>query len=97
MSPISVRAKKCTDLLTQCSELFRQPDHEDYSGVSSDEISDSLGRFRIWAGNIGALQQAEVKSSLDHRVRDTPKIAAQISKILDDFVESLEDGKCSNS
>ncbi len=52
----------------------------------------SLGRFTIWAGNIGALQPFESKSSLDYRLRDAQKIAIQIAGLLDDLAELLEDG-----
>jgi hypothetical protein len=52
----------------------------------------TVGRFKIWAGNIGAFQPFDLKSSLDFRLRDTPKISTQILEILDDLAESLEDG-----
>jgi hypothetical protein len=93
MSTIASRAKICVDLFTHCVELLHQPDNHNDHGIIENQLDDSLGRFRIWAGNIGALQKKENKSSLDFRLREAPKIAIQISEVLDDLVEGLGDGK----
>jgi hypothetical protein len=53
---------------------------------------DELDRFRIWAGNIGALQHVKVRSSLDYRLRDAPKLGDQISRLLVDLNTALADG-----
>ncbi|KAI9857183.1 MAG: hypothetical protein M1813_008545 [Trichoglossum hirsutum] len=52
---------------------------------------DELDRFRIWAGNIGALQHVKVRSSLDYRLRDAPKLGDQISRLLVDLNTALAD------
>lgn len=80
------------DLFEALNEIFSQPNQQSQYGLSGSEVRDSLGRFRIWAGNIGALQKFASKSSLDYRIREAPKIGAQIISILDDLAESLEDG-----
>jgi hypothetical protein len=36
----------------------------------SDLLDDSLGRFRVWARNLGAFENAESKRSLDYRLRN---------------------------
>lgn len=92
MTTIASRAKTCVDLFAECAELLRQPDYQSDGGISENQVVDALGRYRIWAGNIGALQQAETKSSLDFRLREAPKIATQINEILEELKESLEDG-----
>lgn len=92
MSPIASRAKKSVSLFENLVELLRQPGHEHSYGISEAETTDAFGRFKIWAGNIGAFQPFELKSSLDFRLRETPKISTQILEILDDLAESLEDG-----
>jgi hypothetical protein len=92
MASIALRAKKCVGLFEDLVELLRQPDHQQAYGISDTEITDAFGRFKIWAGNIGAFQQIELKSSLDFRLREVPKISIQILEILDDLAESLEDG-----
>lgn len=92
MSPIASRAKKCAGLFEDLVELLRQPDHQACE-ISDTEATDAFGRFKIWAGNIGAFQQIDLKSSLDYRLRDAAKISTQILENLDDLTESLEDGR----
>ncbi|KAF4625590.1 hypothetical protein G7Y89_g12575 [Cudoniella acicularis] len=89
-SPIALRTKKCAEAFGRLapSEYSGQ---EGYEGITRAELADSLGRFKIWAGNIGAFQSFEIKSSLDFRLRDTPKIAEQIVELLDELLEALED------
>ena len=95
MSPIALRAKKCVGRFEDLVELLGQPEHQRAYELSDAVVTDALGRFKIWAGNIGAFQGQDVKSSLDFRLRDTPKISTQILEILDDLAESLVDGRCS--
>ncbi len=64
---------------------------DEFSGqLSAQDILDELGRFKIWAGNIGALQSG--RSSLDFRLRDAPHVSTTIIQILDDLQESLQEG-----
>jgi hypothetical protein len=58
-SPISSRAKKCLELFDDLVGLPHEPDQQSGRGVSAAEAVDCLGRFKIWAGNIGAFQQFE--------------------------------------
>ncbi|KAL2067320.1 hypothetical protein VTL71DRAFT_1744 [Oculimacula yallundae] len=90
MSSIALRARKCLAHLERLVGLLKQPDPE-HIGLTELEAVDVLDRFRIWAANIGALQDVNMKSSLEHRVRDAPKIAKQITELLDELAESLED------
>lgn len=93
-SPISIRAKKAVELFERLEEAFQIPGRQQLNGGSATLTTtvDCLGRFKIWAGNIGAFQRFETKSSLDYRIREAPKIATQIVNILDELAESLEDG-----
>ncbi|KAM0797365.1 hypothetical protein BDR22DRAFT_780021, partial [Usnea florida] len=50
---------------------------------------DELGRFRIWAANIGAHQTG--CSSLDFRLRDASHVRAQIMKLLESLLRKLQD------
>ncbi|TVY37144.1 Exocyst complex component [Lachnellula subtilissima] len=90
-SPISSRAKKCIVLFDELLGLPRKSDALDGEGACAAEAVDCLGRFNIWAGNIGALQRPESQSSLDYRLRDASKIATQIVDLLDELAESIED------
>jgi hypothetical protein len=52
----------------------------DYEG-----LQDEIGRFRVWSGNLGALQKGH--SSLDYRLRDSPLLSTNALK----FLKELED------
>lgn len=96
-SPISTRAKKCVELFHGLIGLPHEPDQHPGEDVSVAEAVDCLGRFKIWAGNIGAFQRFESQSSLDYRLRDASKISAQIADLLDELAESIEDGMLAGS
>ncbi|CAH0044981.1 unnamed protein product [Clonostachys solani] len=52
-----------------------------------ETLEDELGRFRVWSGNLGAFHESTSLSSLEHRLRDGPKMKAGIISGL----ERLED------
>lgn len=62
------------------------------SELSSDGCTAQLGRFRIWAFNIGALQEAHLPTSLEYRLREAPKLVDRTLELLEDMEESIEDG-----
>lgn len=64
-----------------------------YSGPTSDHeaLQDELGRFRVWCGNIGALQKGH--SSLDYRLRDSPLLSSNAIKLLQELEENLTSGE----
>ncbi|KAF7509028.1 hypothetical protein GJ744_008423 [Endocarpon pusillum] len=87
---IALSSKDCIAYFTQLSalldkETLQQPP------VSLPTCVDELGRFRIWANNIGALLDLELENSLDHRLREAPKLRLRIIDFLDDLRESLGD------
>jgi len=90
-SPISSRAKKVVNLFECLQAAFQEPQYQldRHAGIGT---VDGLGRFKIWARNLGAFQSADFKSSLDYRLRETPKLVTQIVNILDELAESLNDG-----
>jgi hypothetical protein len=57
-------------------------------------IQDELGRFRVWAGNMGALQDPDSTASLDFRLIDAPQIRQQVLRILRRLIQSIQKGKC---
>jgi hypothetical protein len=52
--------------------------------IDCDGLQDEIGRFRVWSGNLGALQKGH--SSLDYRLRDSPLLSSNALK----FLEELE-------
>ncbi|RPB29195.1 hypothetical protein L211DRAFT_882026, partial [Terfezia boudieri ATCC MYA-4762] len=57
----------------------------------SPNVTEELGRFRVWAGNTGAHRTGRV--SLDYRLREASHIHAQVIKLLTDLFTDLEKAK----
>ena len=58
--------------------------------MPAQALCDELGRFRVWAGNIGALQPATKTSSLEHCLREASQLKRQVVKLLQDLCQSLD-------
>ena len=86
ISAILVPCLKCFNLL---QERVEQPDYSYEEDVSSVSWGDELGRLRVWAANIGAHQTGQ--SSLEFRLRDASHIRQQITKLLRDLVQVVND------
>lgn len=92
ISPIASHGRLCVDYFDKLRLLLQDQDPQKHAGISYSTVCDELGRFRIWAGNIGALHEKREKSSLEFRLREAPKIADQVVELLQDLSESLEEG-----
>jgi len=92
-SLIASQCRLCVSYFDQLSSLLKAQERQSLFGISHTAVCDELGRFRIWAGNIGALQTIKLQSSLDYRLREAPKILRQIVQLLEDLSESLQDGQ----
>lgn len=74
---IQEEAKECRSLLIDTIVHLSRCDP---SSIGID-LQDELGRFNLWAGNIGVF--APLQASLDFRLIDTPDISAQFLRQLD--------------
>lgn len=92
---IASHATLCVRYFDELKLLLQDSDPQKHVGISYSAACDELGRFRIWAGNIGALQDNREQTSLDFRLREAPRIAHQAVELLQDLMESLEDGSTS--
>lgn len=70
--------------LERCEPVYREY-------MQSDAIKNELGRFRIWIGNLGALQEG--RSSLDFRLRESVVMRTNVLKLIDQLRETLERSK----
>ncbi len=52
-------------------------------------LEDEMGRFRVWCGNLGALQKGH--SSLEYRLRDSPLLSSNTLKFLEELGENLNE------
>jgi hypothetical protein len=80
-------------LLDEFCTLLLDPECERRSGLTQADAEDQTARFRIWGGNLGAFQRLPANSSLDYRLRESPKVAAQISSNLEDLQETTKSRK----
>jgi len=91
-SPVASRGKACIRHFDQLCALFEDEERQFIYDISHLQICDSYGQFKIWAGNIGALQTIQSASSLDYRLREVPKVSKQVVTLLEDLDEALFDG-----
>jgi hypothetical protein len=90
-SPIASQGKACAALFDRLCALFENGEQQLTYKISHLEVCDCYGQFKIWAGNIGALQTIQSTSSLDYRLREVPKVSKQVTSLLEDLGEVLED------
>ncbi|KAH7348035.1 hypothetical protein BKA66DRAFT_505128 [Pyrenochaeta sp. MPI-SDFR-AT-0127] len=57
--------------------------------IEREGLEDEFGRFRVWSGNLGALQQGH--SCLDYRLRDSPLLSSSALKFLEELLENLNE------
>ncbi|EKJ76919.1 hypothetical protein NXS19_011110 [Fusarium pseudograminearum] len=53
-------------------------------------LEDERGRLRVWASNLGALQQDTSKKSLDYRLRDAPLMRTTVALGLENLCSSAD-------
>lgn len=57
------------------------------------DLEDILDRFILWAGNMGAWHPPHSRMSLDSRLSESPEVRHQISQLLKDLSEAIQDGR----
>lgn len=57
--------------------------------IDREALEDEIGRFRVWSGNLGALQKGH--SSLDYRLRDSPLLSSNALKFLGELEDNLNE------
>jgi len=80
----------CIQSFNRLGSLLRAPDCPFQDQLSPSALSDELGRFRVWSGNIGALQEGS--ASLDYRLREASHVRQQVIKLLKDLDIALQEG-----
>jgi hypothetical protein len=61
------------------------------NGNTTLDISDELGRFNIWSGNIGAHRSGQ--RSLEYRLKDASHLQDNVLLLLRNLRDNLQDGK----
>ncbi len=83
---ISVRGRTCLLQLDTLILAFADA-HDLGKFISRQAVEDELGRYKTWAGNIGALQRGP--SSLDDRLNNAPDVADHVRRLLLDLSSGL--------
>lgn len=81
----------CLKSLREFSIVLAAKDRDGSASLQS-ALADQTGRFKVWAGNIGAHQTG--RSSLDYRLRDASHIKLRVIRFLNDLQEQLVEGTC---
>ena len=83
---------KCVRSFSDLCGALQQPAREFTDEISLPGVASQLGRFRVWAGNIGAHQHGR-RVSLDYRLRDASRLKDQVVELLKDLDETISDSK----
>ncbi|KAL1793659.1 hypothetical protein ACET3X_008641 [Alternaria dauci] len=70
-------------------DALNTSDSKSTEDLDGDALEDEIGRFRVWAGNLGALQKGH--SSLDYRLRDSPNLLSSALKLLKELEHNLNE------
>jgi hypothetical protein len=69
-----------TDIVSTLSDPNRKKGQ-----VHDKQVNDELERFRLWMGNIGALNQPESSMSLESRLHKTKDVLDYVLRLLNDL------------
>lgn len=59
--------------------------------LAGETVEDILDRFKLWAGNLGALHEPHKRMSLESRLADHPDLQNMISEQLQNIQEAIQD------
>src|ERR1700744_1828133 len=89
MSAIRLGTAACVLHLQSLSSGLHTSDDAVKEHISSEALEDEHGRFRVWSGNLGALQKGH--SSLDYRLRDSPLLQTNVLKFIEELQNALKE------
>jgi O-acetyl-ADP-ribose deacetylase (regulator of RNase III) len=87
MSAIRLGTAGCVRAFQALSSSLKTCDSALKNQIDAEALGDELGRFRVWSGNLGALQKGH--SSLDYRLRDSPLLSSNVLKLLAELRSNL--------
>ena len=84
-----------SNLASDCLQSFvglnKEMDTHPSALMPRETMEDECGRFRIWCGNMGALQQSF--ASLDYRLREAPVMLSSVCRLLQQLRSNLAESK----
>jgi hypothetical protein len=88
------QTRECWQDFDQLCHITEQEGYVFYDRLNYSDARDEFGRFRVWSGNIGAMQKGT--ASLDHRLRESSNVREEVMKLLIDLKYSLSEGLLPN-
>lgn len=85
----AVRSFQSLSQILSATQNSDDPHYDLARLVDISALEDEIGRFRVWSGNLGALQKGH--SSLDYRLRDSPLLASNALKLLGELESNLNE------
>jgi hypothetical protein len=86
-SLIASHVSQCYCSFEKLRQLLEKELRED---INLSDVVDELGRFRVWAANIGAHRRGRM--SLDFQLRDALHIKERIHSLLQDLNDKVQQG-----
>jgi hypothetical protein len=87
MDDIGALTALCASCFDTLTRSLRTSSDEVKKQIMPMAIENEYARFKIWAGNLGALERG--RSSLDARLRDSVVLRAAVLKFLGQLQDSL--------
>jgi hypothetical protein len=84
---IRLATASCVKGFGALSNALTTTDGQWANAIDHEALDDEFGRFRVWSGNLGALQKGH--SSLDYRLRDSPLLSGNTIKFLNELDDNL--------
>jgi hypothetical protein len=92
ISPIYSYHDKCLQAFTDLLGALELRDHAFATQLPAAEVNTLYGRYKVWAGNVGAHQLPEQRTSLDYRLRDAQSYREHIVNLLEDLEKTNRKG-----
>ena len=88
MFPIVYYHDKCDKSFQDLISTLAAPARDFGDQISTAGVTKVYGRYKVWAGNVGASHGPEKRISLDHRLRDASFYRDQVISLLKDLAET---------
>ena len=89
MAKVSIASQYacCEEFFKKLLEVLETPNDQ----AVTPRLLDEFGRFSVWAGDVGAHQTG--RASLDYRLREASHIHLQLTELLEELREDLDEGE----
>lgn len=90
--PVSVQCRNCLNILQSLVSTLATPNGEE-TQIDEKQVVDTLERFSLWIGNIGAMHRPDSPLSLESRLCEASDVLEFVSQLLEDLAEVIGERK----